>query len=80
MRYLLYYHAEFRSRYVLREEALRDVRSGAAILDRTVLEDDYTVRTIKRPEEREFYWDYVELQASSCRELADNIRRGGSGI
>lgn len=55
MRFLLYYPARFCYCYVLRDAALRDVRAGAAILDRTVLEENFTVRPITRPEEREFY-------------------------
>lgn len=54
-RFLLYYLSTSSWAYVLHEQALRDVRSGAAILDKTVLESDFAVRSITRPEERAFY-------------------------
>lgn len=54
-RFLLYYLATSSKAYVPEEEAQRDVRSGAAILDKTVLEPDFSVRLIQRQEERMFY-------------------------
>lgn len=54
-RYLLYYVDARSLAYVLEKKALRDVRSGAAVLDKMVLEPDFTVRHILRSEERAFY-------------------------
>lgn len=54
-RFLLYYLTTSSRAYVPEEQALRDVRSGAAVLDKTVLEPDFSVRLIQRREERAFY-------------------------
>lgn len=54
-RFLLYYLVTSSRAYVPGEKALGDVRSGAAILDIWVLEPDFSVRLIRRQEERVFY-------------------------
>lgn len=57
MRFLLYYLNSPAYRYVEPESARRDVVAGTALLDRSVLEADFSVRPITRREEREFFGD-----------------------
>lgn len=55
MRFLLYYLSPPSYRYVELAEARRDVLDKRALLDRTVLEEDFSVRTITRREERDLF-------------------------